>query len=166
MHLPEIFVRFDVDDTSSIIRANELSDIGVIVLVGERMRGWRDIEKMYDEMSDKATGAWAWFLNDDALIQGSGWDVQLAKLPTTGLIVHPETYGLNVSRYQNVHGGNFPIVPNKCWKQFGEENVPFPADTALDNLLRIKNGWQSHFLTGITVLHERDDDEKLAAHRK
>ena len=180
----EILIRLDDDDQESLARRNEfehpdprtvvpslmLSELKgkwprTRVIVGPRGRGYGDLHKMYGELAAATEASWLWMMNDDAVIVGQGWDKQLYELPTTGLLVQPETYQLGFSRYANSEGGAFPIFPNNCWLPEWQDGPENPLDVAIDELLRKRRGWKTHFLPGIEVVHDRDDDASLEAHR-
>lgn len=161
----EVILRFDLDDESSLTRIEEFKQYPQTqILIGERNKGWASLNLLYEEMAAAAKSSWIWIMNDDAFFDGNGWDTQLAQIPTTGFIVQPELYQLGFSKYYNVEAGAFPVIPNLCWKQW-VEIIPDPIDIKVDELLRIEHGWQSKFLTGIGVIHERDTDEELMQHR-
>ena len=169
----EVLVRFDDDDAPSIAIVDQLLRDGIGVVVGPRRSGYPSIGEFYAELAAASRGAWIWIMNDDAYVTGPSpkfdlsWDKQLGRLPSTGVIVQPECYQLGHSKYWSSEGGAFPAVPNGCWTDFGEEFSGGAAvDTWLDQLLRVRNGWQTSFLDGVAVVHERDADDVLAKHRE
>ena len=162
----EVILRFDDDDSDTILRLEEFQQYPeTTVMIGPRKTGWASLNLFYEEMAAVAKSKWIWIMNDDAVFEGNDWDEKLAQVPTEGYLVQPEIYQLGRSRYQNAHGGAFPCMPNLCWKKW-IEIIPDPIDTKIDEILRVENGWQSHFLSGIGVVHDRDNDEELAMHRQ
>jgi hypothetical protein len=165
-------VRFDDDDHASLSIVKDLEAADVRVLVGARKQGYGSLSDFYTELADVAVSPWIMVMNDDATITGKahrkhiGWDVQLAAVPTDGFIVQPEIYRWGSSGYPFCEGGAFPAVPNHVWRRFGFETIGSPIDTWFDQLLRVANGWQTHFLRDVEVFHERDTDDILAEHRK
>ena len=139
---------------------------GVRVVVGPRLKGYMSLSGFYDELTAIATSPWIWIGNDDAYIDGHGWDEQLAATPTNGFIVQPELYRWNASGYRWCEGGAFPAVPNQSWRLFGHEAIGTPINTWFDVVLRRQNGWKTHFLKGITAVHLRDTETQLVEHRK
>lgn len=166
----EIWIRFDDDDNTSLAVIAELERDPrgrVRVAVGPRLCGYPSIGDFYAELCALSIGDWIWIMNDDAHVTGAGWDAQLAQIPTEGFIVQPECYQLGHSKYWSSEGGAFPVVPANCWTKLGAEFLRGAAvDTWLDQLLRVQNGWQTKFLTGVAVVHERDADDVLAKHRE
>lgn len=172
----EILVRLDDDDRSSLTEVDDLTrEHGAIVLVGPRRKGYESLGTFYAELATIARGSWIWIMNDDAHVADPsvdnerGWDVELRATPTTGYIVQPECYQLNQSKYWSSEGGAFPIVPNRCWSSLGEDHLDSggsSVDTWLDQLLRVRGGWETRFLSGVTVIHDRDNDDALADHRR
>lgn len=148
----EILVGLDDDDEVSKTVWDDLMGIeNVSVFV------WpRDWIAMISGLAQAAEGDWILILNDDATIEGSGWDEQLANTPKAGVVYQPETYRLNESRYLHATRTGFPWFPNRCWEIFGCAGnfIPFPADYEVCNLAE-KHGWEIRFLTGITVFHDR-----------
>jgi len=172
----EILLRVDNDDDDTLKFHGQLIGLGfrhrmrIGVTVGARGNGYADLHLYYDALARVAQGRWIHVMNDDARIVSDGrhlpWDVQLAALASSGIIVQPEIYGLNASGYRHCEGGAFPWVPNQSWRQFGHEHIGSPVDTWLDQVLHVCGGWKTHFLAGVTVQHDRDADDKLAAHRR
>jgi hypothetical protein len=166
----ETLIRIDDDDQASLAIKDELARRfkHTRVVVGPRETGYTSLAKFYTQLADASQAAWIFNLNDDATFQGHGWDLQLAALPTTGVIVQPEwiTSGsVRGSVYRNVEGGPFPCVPNGCWRPDFAVMLE-PQDTWLDDELRKRRGWSTRFLKGLYVHHARDRDEVLAVHRQ
>ena len=154
----EVLIRLDDDDVASTSRIAEVESLcNVKVLVGPTFEGYSSIDPIFlTELAKIAVAPWCWILNDDMTIEGGKWDEKLMQIPTTGYIVQTEFFRLNQSVYHLCEGGNFPCVPTRCWEIFGWERLLFPSDTGLDQLLRIKNGWKTWFLPGITAWHQRN----------
>lgn len=174
----EILVRFDSDDELSLGIVTELARDGVRVVVGPRGRGYLTLAVYYEELARIAAGAWIWVMNDDAHIMGHdgrwppcdlaaarGWDARLAEIPLVH-IVQPEMYKLGGSGYLHCDGGAFPLVPNGAWRSFGEPHLCEPIDTWLDVILHQRGNWQTRFLKGVAVVHDRDTADVLEEHRR
>lgn len=162
----EILLRFDDDDLETLKRRHEAEEYrNVRVIVGKRQDGYARLNHFYAELADIARSPWVWIMNDDVVVKGARWEAKLAEVPTEGFIVQPEHYQLGGSLYSGCEGTAFPIVPNGIWKRFGWAVMDNPVDTRLDDLLRKENGWKTHFLDGITVVHDRDPDDILEKHR-
>lgn len=185
----EYLVRADDDDpaTSQIVAWLEREHGDVRGVIGPRGTGYLLLSRYYAELSAVARAPWIWIMNDDAYpapcraVAGAHpqsrerrarwdaaapWHEQLAAQPTTGVIVQAELYKLGGSGYYDCDGSAFPIVPRDAWKQAGHAEPCEPIDTWLDQALRVGAGWRTAFLSGVAVVHERDDDATLAEHRK
>jgi len=151
----EVRVKFDTDDSGSLVRVGELEKFGnVTVLIDERMSGYGSIDYFCTKMADESKAPWITVFNDDAMVYGKGWGDQLREVPTSGFIVQPEINQLNSSIYPLCEGGAFPIVPNGFWKAFGMDTIKAPSDYHFEELRKM-HGWQTHFLKGVTFNHER-----------
>lgn len=156
----EILVKLDDDDYSSMdfwtvgIR-NYVSKRGnVSFTVGPRITGKWPLRAICIELASKAAGDWICLWNDDAFMIGHRWDEQLAKLPLSGVIVQPGFCKLNESEYTRCQRSAFPFFPNRSWEKFGLDFWPNPCDYQADEVLRVKNGWKTKYLDGITVFHD------------
>lgn len=157
----EILVRLDEDDHGSLKHRNTLRKFSnVQFFIGPRLQGYSSVETFYTELANYARGAWCWFLLDDCIIGGKDWDRKLAEVPTEGFLVQPEIWRLGGSIYPHCVSGNFPCAPTKSWERFGWKGVARPVDIALDQLLRIQQGWQAYFLPGITAWHLEEEHQK------
>ncbi len=115
---------------------------------------------MNPELAAMATGKWVGLFNDDAVIQGQGWDDQLAA-ETQNCIYQPEIYRLNDCEYRHASRTGFPFFPNKCWDFLcGGKFIPYPADYAVCDLADAHR-WPIKFLRGITIWHDRIADATL-----
>lgn len=159
----QVVVRIDDDDEESneCIRSNKR----IQVLSGPRGRGYGDLNKMYTQCALATDADFVWIMNDDCTVEGD-WMERLANAPRTGHILQPLYIGNGPSIYTASEGGPFPVVPNRCWMDYGWEEIHDPADSALDELLRIRNGWKTCWMDAVKVQHDRDTDDKLSDHRK
>lgn len=164
----EVRVRIDNDDDESI---NAIPEFGVFenvhFLIGPRFNGYESNGLFFTELARRSKGDWLFIMNDDSMVIGEGWDRQLASLPKEGIVAYPEFYWLGQSRYNfsGSCGVAFPFVPNGCWQKFGWSEIEFPADQKLYDLLVVKHGWKVQLLKGVTLRHERDNDQTLRQHR-
>jgi len=162
-------IKIDGDDSETINGLAEIirnAPFDILATIAPRGNGWADLHWWDNELSSQSNAKWVWIINDDMTLEGKDWDKLLDLIPLTGFIVQPEIHRLGGSTYLRTHGGPFPIVPNGSWKQFGMTIIDEPPDTSLDQLLRVKNGWQTKWLEGIGFWHQRDEDSVLEAHRK
>lgn len=185
----EILVRIDHDDADTIAAISRIVEAGpnVRVFGGSRLGGYADLHVFYGELAKLAVAPWVWIMNDDAWVRRQeSWQLAMEFAPsvlpgffesapslsawlrarrTDRVIIQPDVYQLNQSRYPKCEGGAFPIVPTRCWEQFGYAMPESPIDTWLDHTLR-QYGWVTEFLPGVTVQHDRDADDVLAEHRR
>lgn len=180
----EVIIRLDDDDESSLRHLENLVRWPKIdIIVGPRRNGYASLSEFYEECADRARGAWLWVMNDDAIIDSANkyprldgraypmqtkrWDEMLAELSSADrILIQPELYKLGGSGYWDCEGGAFPIVSKDCWRRVGHDHIGHPIDTWFDQVLRVQNGWRTHFLTGWAVVHDRDTDDVLAKHRE
>lgn len=154
----EILIRKDDDDKDDYSGIESIPNVKVFS--GDRKNGWNSVSDFYTELAGHSKSKWLWLYNDDALLEGSDWDVELSKLPTNGFIAHPQIYKLNNSVYPNWENGNFPIVPNGFWSKLGLSGIPDPPDTATFDAVK-KHGWEAKFLRGVNLFHDRIVDATL-----
>jgi hypothetical protein len=154
----EVIIRIDRDDWVTQASADELQRMygseRIKILTGERYNGYQSLHTFYTEAAKAASGYYVFFLNDDITLEGSGWIEQLKAIRMTCFIA-PEFYQLNSSRYGD-GGGRFPpcpIIPNRCWEQYGYSEVPPAVDVSLALMLVEQRGWHKHILRGLTVNH-------------
>lgn len=167
-NLTEILLRGDDDDETfqqlCVKHGNEWDN--VFWFSGPRLPGgYASLTKYYEYLSKLAYGDWIMIFNDDARIEGPGWDALLATLPTKGLVCHPNKHQLNGSGYHTdpAGGSPFPIVPNFFWKGMGYQALHGQVDIWLHNIA-IENGWKGNVLP-MTVIHKREIDVTLPKER-
>lgn len=112
------------------------------------------VPEICEIIAKEAKGQWCCVFNDDAEIWGMGWDEQLALIPTTGYIVQPETYRLDLSDYRGNFRTGFPFWPSRCWEQFNLPFIPHPLDHCVSDVAQ-SHGWSTKWLQGITIFHDR-----------
>lgn len=157
----EIILRTDDDDEET---ANLVFDVRDKIHAIKRKRlGYGRCSEMYREIAECAVAPWIWIMNDDCTVRGKGWDAQVKNSIYEEVIFQPEFYQLNESVYRG-GGYTFPMVQNGCWVFAGD--LIEPIDLYLDTLLRVEHKWPVKLLDGVTVYHERDNDDTLESHRK
>jgi len=165
----EICLRVDGDDNETMLAIPYIFSLfpNTRVLIGQRMGGYLSLSAFYNELSKVCDARWIFIMNDDITLEGCGWVEQLERISTTGVLVWPECYQLGGSRYET-HGSAYvcPIVPNRCWDQFGRTEPGTPIDVWFTNVLRNGHNWRTEVLKGLTVNHNRDADEEIAKHRQ
>lgn len=165
----EVICRVDFDDVETMkwIAARSDGFLNIKMICGHRGPGYAELGDMMMQCASIATGKWCWVWNDDSVFaRDLPWDIVLSEAPTWGAIVQPEIHSLGGSTYLLHEGGAFPCVPTRCWETFGLTKFSNRIDVELDKVLRVQNGWKTHFLKGIEVHHERGDDAAIEEHRK
>lgn len=163
----EILLRMDEDDSVGLTIRAVLEDLPQVRLfVGDRCDGYVSLNSVfYRELEEVALGDWCWIMNDDAVLDGKGWDTKLAQVPLTGYIIQPGTEQLNDSVYHHNPCTGFPCYRRGIWKEAGFEKYPDPCDYKLPPALWDR-GYRTWFLDGITVHHQRGTDAEQAEHRR
>jgi hypothetical protein len=149
-------VLVELDDCDPILGSYEklpLGDASVRVFVTQRGDGYRGLHKKYTHLAEQSSAPWVWPMDDDAYVLGSGWAEQLARVPRSGYVAYAEWYLLGSSRYRHAEGC-FPVVPNGCWRKLGHDEMGHPVDRWLDENLRVVAGWETIYMSGISVQHD------------
>ncbi len=110
-----------------------------------------------EELVRIADGRWIGLFNDDAVMDGKGWDDQLAGELRSDVIYQPEVYRLNDNSYHNSGMTGFPFFLNKCWDG---NFLGSPADASIVQLANARR-WNTQFLKGLTIWHDRVADATL-----
>lgn len=160
----EILLRVDDDDHDTQSRFDTLKEMGCRCIVGSRLQGYGSLDKdFYRQLEEDSNGTFVWIASDDMIVFGD-WMKALARVPTTGYIVQPAISRLGHSIYPLAEAQAFPIFPRFCWKQFTDK---FPAPFDVNGHLLLKaHGWHTWFLEGVTMWHDRPDEEEIAEHRR
>lgn len=147
----DIWIKIDCDDAPSVAQVPKLIAVGrVNVLIGPRLEGYGSLNFFCSKIAGMTDAKWVCFFNDDAVIEGIGWDEKLAQIQCDA-IVHAEIHQLNSSKYLRDDRSAFPIVPNGFWAVEGAI-IPTPCDAYLVEIAkRLK--LPTMFLAGITFRH-------------
>lgn len=162
----EILLRFDDDDWGDKQHLKQWPN--TFAIHGPRFEGYNSLNLFYTELARQAKGDWLFIFNDDATLSESGyWTEQLAALPKSGVVAHPEWHQLNKSRYHSPSEqfSPFPIIPRSAMEEFTGKMFHPQVDIYVDKVLRGEKGWQSRYVSGMTILHERTIDETLPKER-
>ena len=171
----DVWVRLDDDDQISLAHLSTLQNWAhVNVIVGKRMKGYASLDVMYNELALAASGKWVWIMNDDACFEmdpcSPALISQIFSVPLNGYLIHPQIQQFNSSKYIEFQGQDpFPAVPRLSWLSLltdGHDRLQDPIDHDIDQLYRVKNGWKIFFIKGLNIVHLRDSDADLEAHRK
>ena len=123
----EIVVRFDFDDVDSISRIPELpfDKVDIYVIVGERFRGYIDLNKYINECCDISRGDMLFLFNDDTTMAESGWDNILAEYRNDVVVLNPSTGNDEATKRINT----FPIITKKMYDSIGHWALQAHNDT-------------------------------------
>jgi len=150
----EICLRVHSDDELTIARLPEIVKLAnVRVHIGPPL-DWAHNVNAFDEANQIASGSWVWWFNDDCVLEGSGWDTQLWEVPARTIAI-PAVHRLGKSTYPRDRHVPMFAMPAYSW---GTENFPASGDTGLWEFYE-KNGWNVHWLEGITLWHDRDESD-------
>ena len=159
----EFVIRLHAEETAHL---RVIPDIvaaapNVRIAVGPTLRGYQSLNVFFDEAIALATGKWIWQMNDDAVVEGQGWDTRLAENHNGPIIMIPQFHQLNESLYENDIGSPFPI----CLRCAITGPLPWPPDTGLINLLQAQ-GFHPGFLPGVKTHHQREVSTETEAIRE
>lgn len=145
-----LYVHDDDPETLSYAHA-QLGRDSIFAIKGQPWLGGV-LGPMHTILADYSQAPFVWMGNDDVVITGSleNWN------PEPNTIYQPETHQLNISEYNRDQNCPFFIMPNGCWRQYGQAEIVDPVDVATLNLLR-SNGWKTDFVPGLKVWHDRDE---------
>lgn len=163
----EFIIRLHDDEPKHLQAISEIVAAAprVRIAVGPTLRGYASLDKFFDEAIALSTGKWIWQLNDDAIIEGQGWDTKLAEIENWKCIVIPQLHQLNESLYSNDQGSPFPMVPRGTIFTPEQQPLPYPPDTKLTSSL-LESGHKLIFLEGIKTHHQREVDPIVEAQRQ
>ncbi len=159
-----IHVRTEMDDLDTrVLAAALLNDGRIDRIVNGPHRGYDYVHLAWSELLPVST-PWLWVWSDDTQLFGD-WFTELAKVPTEKAICHAEFVTNNGSTYCRAVAGPFPVVPANVLEITGRVSFGYPIDLMLDLDLRVMRRWETRFLNGVTVKHDRIVDETLDASR-
>jgi hypothetical protein len=147
----EICLRVHSDDAMTLAMIPEILHLGnVRIHIGPPL-DWAHNYQAFNEAQQISRGTWAWLFNDDCVMEGSNWDAQLINAPI-GIAI-PEIHRLGKSTYHHDRAIPMFAMPNV---RVDGEWMPRDGDNGLWN--RYKD-FTPHWLTGITVWHDRAEDD-------
>ena len=124
-------------------------------IVGPDLEGYASCPLFVRHLAAQTDSPWLWLWADDVLIEGSGWDKQLAEVPPNEKwIAFAEVHKLASPPYNvtNVIAGyayTFPIMPR---------SFEIPKVGSIDGLINTEfiphQGWKPWILKGITANHQ------------
>jgi len=162
----EPVLKIDDDDIDTIAAIPRLeAEFGLKHVITPRGVGYNDMGRFVTEACAETDATWVWLVDDDAWVEGRGWDDFVASVAPVRNVIQPQIYHLGGSKYYEGCGPVALIVPNQSWTLHGSPSVTSPADECWRQVLVVQNGYAVHLMKGITYRHDRDNDEALAAHR-
>lgn len=163
----EVLLDIDDDDEETFAEIAYLKSLPHVKLhFSKRGNGWFGLDARMDRLSAMACGSWLWIMNDDATVEGSGWDRQLEDLTTSTTLVQPEIMKLGGSTYLRPDWTSFPIFPKGCLSRMNSSLESLsPSDKGLWSFLVKQHGWSTYYLSGISVNHQRDSDSDILRHQ-
>jgi glycosyltransferase involved in cell wall biosynthesis len=144
----EIIVRLDSDDARSLNAIPTLSLLHepTTFLVGPHGQGYADAALWWNGMAAVAKGDWFFSFNDDAIMEGKNWDMELMGYDDPICMVLPQ---------DNYNHSSFPILPRRIYDILGHITRYAGIDTW--NLACIGSTFPVHNAADIRVCHERPD---------
>tara|TARA_X000001382_G_scaffold10371_1_gene7154 strand:- start:8222 stop:8974 length:753 start_codon:yes stop_codon:yes gene_type:complete len=121
----EILIRFDIDDIESVPRIAELpfDKVDIYVIVGERFRGYIDLNKYINECCSISRGDFLFLFNDDTTMASNGWDEVLTDYMDDDVVLNPST----ADKQENIN--TFPIISRRMYEAMGHFSLQAHNDT-------------------------------------
>lgn len=142
------------DETKKIIP--ELSSlVDLHVVEGPDLDGYASCPLFVHQLGDACGSPWRWLWADDVLMEGRGWDKQLAQVPQNkNFIAFAEVHKLaspphNVTNTISGYAYTFPIMPQSF-------DIPTVGsiDGAINEIYIPNHGWRPWILRGIGANHQ------------
>lgn len=148
----EIVLKLDDDDKAMLDKCSAFTVPQVKIVVTPRGNGYTEMPRFVGEAADAASGAWCFLIDDDAWIEGKGWDDQLAAIEPNECACQCEFYHLGRSKYGSGScGTNGLFVPTPVARLISKSVGQ--ADNMLQGLT-VGRGWPLHLLKGINYCHD------------
>lgn len=151
------------DDVEAVIKLDAEEDQGsysflggahnVTVVFSHRGNGYSDMPRFVYNAAQFAKGDWSFLIDDDAHIEGDGWDDKLRVVPAkSNAFAQCEFYVLGDARYgSDSCGPNGLFIPTSTARCISTE--PGAADQRLYDMTAGK-GWTKHLLQGVRYVHD------------
>lgn len=142
-----------VDNDQKSIYLPFLHKQNIKVVFSDQQRGYAfDMFRYVSEAANAADGQWALLIDDDAWIEGTHWDEQLADIPPVKTTAQCEFYRLGGSQYGSGScGPNGLFFPPEIARYL--PHLSGPVDAAL-LAITSEPGWTKYLLKGITYCHD------------
>lgn len=148
----EICLRVHQDDHETIAMLPNLLALATVrVHIGPPLP-WALNYQAFNEAQQISHGKWVWLFNDDCVIEGSGWDTQISALPFPSIAI-PETHRLGRSTYPHDRALPMFAMPNVL------PGIQWMPPTGDNGLWEMYKDWAPNWLTGITLWHDRDEQD-------
>ena len=147
----QLILRFDNDDEESINNIANLpfSKVDITIIVGNRMRGYHDLNKYVNECCGGAKGDFMMLFNDDSYIVTNDWDLELEKHLNTTVVLNPDTHD-DAQCYNT-----FPIISRDIYDLTGHFSLNAHNDTWVSYIAKRLN-IEKHI--DIEIYHDRPDN--------
>ena len=155
----EVLVRFDADDENSVSRISELpfDKIDIRVIVGQRLRGYIDLNKYINECCSIGRGDFLFLFNDDSKIVTKGWDTELKKFSGQTVVLNPDTF--DDAQIYNT----FPIISRNIYDLVGHFSLQAHNDTWVSEVGKMV-GIEKHI--AIEIFHDRPENDKFTGNEE
>tara|TARA_R100000008_G_C3586825_1_gene173130 strand:- start:4079 stop:4747 length:669 start_codon:yes stop_codon:yes gene_type:complete len=149
----EAVMRVDEDDVETQDYLADKLNNNIKMIVGERYRGYVELNRFYNEIAEQARGTWLFLSNDDLYFNKTDWDLQLAKIEEV-LVLNPKTM-LNGSWLPAETGNTFPIMHKRIHEVLGYFCPCFLNDAYTSKLA--KSVELERYAPFIEIIHTRGD---------
>lgn len=146
----EVVLRVDDDDQETINNFQGLPNTKLVIR--PRGGGYGDMPVLVSDACQAASGVWTFLIDDDAYLEGWGWDDQLSRIKPDRNVAQPEFYHLGFTEYGSGScGPNGLFIPTDVSRKI--PRVSGYADSMLEGMT-IGQGWTKVLLKGITYCHD------------
>lgn len=168
-NLMQAVVKIDTDDHVKLDAIPKLKEEfpGFVPVISHRGAGYNDMWRFIQECENAANARWHFMLDDDAMLQGKGWDTQLYEMGAQTPIgqetfaAQAQFYRLGNCTYEStIRNSCTPVglfVPAHFWKRLGVTQLASPADDAWQSTL-LRHKWPIRPLQGVTYYHDHHID--------
>jgi glycosyltransferase involved in cell wall biosynthesis len=147
----QVIIRFDNDDLDSIKEIPNLpfSKLDIDIVIGQRMRGYHDLNKFVNQCCGVSRGDFLLLFNDDSYIVTENWDLKLEKFIGETVVLNPDTHD-DAQAFNT-----FPIMSRDIYDLLGYFSLQAHNDTWISYIAR-SLGIQKHI--DISIFHDRPDN--------
>jgi hypothetical protein len=144
-----VVVRLDLDDHDSISKVKDLSyeNMDLYFIIGNRFRGYIDLNKIYNECCALSRGEFLFLFNDDSYLMSKGWDEEIKKYSGQTVVLNPDTD----DQAQAIN--TFPIMSRDIYDLLGHWSLQAHNDTWV-SFVGQKIGIEKRIST-VKIFHDR-----------